>query len=261
MVALGDLMKRFEKLVVDNSPTILTAIGVTGTLTTAYLTAQATFKAAELIYLEEVRRVKLREQGDESPGYLLPKDAVKLVWKLYIPTLGTAALTMTAIICSNRINSRRAAAVAVAYSITEKAFAEYRDKVVEKIGEKKEEALRSELAQARVDRDPVGNATVIIGEGRVLCYEEFTGRFFYSDMEALRRAENDINAQVINDSYAALSDLYDLLNLPHTSESSEVGWNLDRLLKLEFSPLISEGRPCISVGFSVKPIRGFARLQ
>ena len=255
MVALGELMKRFEKLVVDNSPTILTAIGVTGTLTTAYLTAQATFKAAEMIINDEL------EGGMADNSKQIMKERAKLVWKLYIPALGTAALTVTAIICSNRISSRRAAAVAVAYSITEKAFAEYRDKVVEKIGEKKEEALRSELAQARVDRDPVGNATVIIGEGRVLCYEEFTGRFFYSDMEALRRAENDINAQVINDSYAALSDLYDLLNLPHTSESSEVGWNLDRLLKLEFSPLISEGRPCISVGFSVKPIRGFARLQ
>lgn len=258
MAPLGDLAKRFEKLVVDNSPVLLTAIGVTGTLTTAYLTARATTKAIRI--LDDIESLD-RKGYDLQPlnENFWPK--VKLLWRFYIPAVTTGVVTVAAIICADRVSSRRAAAVAVAYSVTERAFSEYRDKVVEKIGEKKEAEVRQELAQARVDRDPVDKATVMIGEGRVLCYEEFTGRMFYSDMESLRKAQNDVNAQVINDSYASLSDLYDLLDLPHTSESSEVGWNLDRLLKMEFSPLLSEGRPCISVGFSVKPIRGFARLQ
>ena len=34
------------KLLNDNSPVILTALGVTGTITTAYLAVKATFKAA-----------------------------------------------------------------------------------------------------------------------------------------------------------------------------------------------------------------------
>ena len=245
MLPLGEIMKRFEKLVVDNSPTILTAIGVTGALTTAYLTGRASFRAAQIL-------------GEESP-HLEAKEKVQLCWKLYIPAVGTAALTVAAIIGANRIGSRRAAALAVAYSVSERAFEEYKTKVIERVGEKKEQAIRDEIAQARVDRDPVGNA-VIIGDGRVLCYEEFTGRYFLSDMEAIRKAQNDINQRIITDSYVALSDLYDLLNLPHTSESSEVGWNTDKLLDILFSAILSEGRPCISVGFQVKPIRNFDRL-
>jgi len=246
MLPLGEIMKRFEKLVVDNSPTILTAIGVTGSLTTAYLTGRASFKAAQIL-------------SEESP-YLEAKEKVQLCWKLYIPAVGTAVLTVAAVIGANRIGSRRAAALAVAYSVSERAFEEYKSKVIERVGEKKEQAIRDEIAQARVDRDPVGNA-VIIGEGRVLCYEDFTGRYFLSDMEAIRKAQNDINQRIITDSYVALSDLYDLLNLPHTSESSEVGWNTDKLLDIRFSAILSEGRPCISVGIQVKPIRNFDRLS
>ncbi len=235
-------------MAIDNSPAILTAIGVTGTLTTAYLTAQATVKS-------------VRQLDEEAEPKLTASEVFKAVWKNYIPAAATATLTVAATIGANSVSTRRAAAVAVAYSVTEKAFTEYREKVVQHIGDKKEEKIRHEIAQARVDRDPVDKPSVIVGQGRVLCYEEFTGRFFYSDMETLRKAQNDINAQVINDSYASLDDFYDMIGLPQTSESSEIGWNVDRLLNLQFSAVISEGRPCISVGFSASPIRGFARLQ
>ena len=100
------------------------------------------------------------------------------------------------------------------------------------------------------------------GEGSVLCYEAYTGRYFLCDMETLRKAQNDINHQVLNDSYASLSDLYDLIGLPHNTNSDEVGWNSDKLLELQFSAVISEGgRPCISVDFAVAPVRHYYRLS
>jgi hypothetical protein len=257
MAPLGELAKRFEKLVTDNSPSILTAIGVTGALTTAYLTGKASFKAADMIMDDEFKG----EMADNSKQ--IRKDRIRLVWKFYIPAAVSATLTVAAIISANRIGSRRAAALAVAYSVSERAFEEYRNKVVQRLGDKKEQSLRDEIAVERINRDPVDNKMVIItGRGSVLCYEEFTGRYFNSDMEALRKAQNDINEQVINDSYAALSDLYTLLGLPQTTNSDEVGWNLDRLLKLTYSYAGAEdGTPCISVGFSVFPVRFYNRLS
>ena len=252
MAPLGELAKRFEKLVLDNSPAILTAIGVTGALTTAYLTGRASLKAAQIL-----------DENESNHDLLEVKDKVALTWKLYIPAAGTAVLTVAAIIGANRIGSRRAAALAVAYSVSEKAFEEYRQKVVERLGEKKEQAFRDEMAQERISRDPIGNQTIIItGRGNVLCYEEFTGRYFHSDMETLRKAQNDINEQVINDSYASLSDLYSLLGLPQTTNSDEIGWNLDKLLKLTYSYVPAEDdTPCLSVGFTTAPIRHYNRLS
>jgi hypothetical protein len=48
-VTLHSMLKLTEKYIIDNSPTLLSGIAVTGTLMTGYLTGKATFKAADLI--------------------------------------------------------------------------------------------------------------------------------------------------------------------------------------------------------------------
>lgn len=257
MSTVSELTKRLGKLVADNSPAILTGIGVAGALTTAYLTGRASYKASRIISDQEWTAPGIPDEKLET------KERIRLVWKLYIPAAGTAALTVAAIISANQIGNRRAAALAAAYSISEKAFDEYRQKVTERLGDKKEQAIRDELAKDRVSRNPIGNQLVVLtGHGQVLCYEEFTGRYFQSDFEALRKAQNDLNAQVINDSYASLTDLYSLLNLPQTANSDEVGWNLDKLLEFTYSYVGAEdGTPCLSLGFAVTPIRSYSRLS
>lgn len=256
MPILGELARRAQKYVIDNSPSILTAIGVSGVITTAYLTGRASFKAAEII------REREEEDGHAEDAKIRLKHRTQLVWKEYVPPVVMATMTVSAIVCANRIGQRRAAALATAYTIMERGYEEYRTKVIEKLGEKKEQALRDEVAQERIERNPIGDKTVIIGSGEVLCFDEHTGRYFQSDMETLRKAQNDLNNQIINDFYASLTDFYEMIGLPKTAESDEVGWNSDRLLELTFSGTIAkDGRPCISVGFKVVPIRGFYRLQ
>lgn len=258
-MTLADIIKRTEKLAIDNSPGILTALAVTGTLTTAYLTGKATFKAAEIIREERIA-ADISTDPKMEPDF---KNDFKAVWKLYIPAAGTCVLTIVCIVSATRIGNRRAAAVAAAYSISEKAFAEYREKIVEKIGEKKEQSARDELAQNRIDRNPVSSSNIIItGSGEVLCYEEFTGRYFMSSMEELRRGQNDTNETIINQGDASLTDFYGSINLPSTAFSDEVGWNTDKLLELRFSTTLSEdGRPCISMGFDVAPTRDYFRIH
>lgn len=249
---LREILARGGKLAADNSPAILTAVGVTGALTTAYLTGKASFKAALIL------------NDNDHYGQADVKEMFQLTWKCYIPAAITAALTISAIIGANRIGTRRAAALAAAYAISERAFEEYKTKIIEKLGPKKEQEARDEIAQDRVDRNPVGSQEIIIaGAGTVLCHEAYTGRYFLSDMETLRKAQNDINAQVLSDSYASLTDFYDLIGLPHTANSDEVGWNSDKLMDLKFSAVISQdGRsPCISIDFTVHPVRHYYRLQ
>jgi len=252
MSTISSLAKRLEKLVVDNSPTILTAIGVTGALTTAYLTGRASYFAAdEILYAE-------RGSIGNTPHLRLDAKAkIKLTWKLYIPAAATATLTVAAIIGANRIGSRRAAALAAAYSVTEKAFTEYREKIVDKIGEKKEQQARDEIAQERV----LASSAVVISSDEGLCYEVFTDRYFEGDIELLRRAENDLNRTILHDGYASLTDFYHLIGLKTTALSDEVGWTNDSPLDLKFSAVLGKNnRPCLAVDYRVAPIRNYHKF-
>lgn len=227
----------------------MTGLAIAGTITTALLAAKASFKAAEII-ADEQDFIDSQEKGYPLPA----REKVELTWKLYIPAAGTAALTVTAIIMSHHISSRRAAAMAAAFSISEKAFTEYREKVVEKMGDRKEQLVRDEIAQDRLNRNPVNQQLVIVGGGDVLCYDSYTDRYFTSNMESLRKAQNDINFQVLNDHYASLSDFYDRIGLPHAAVSENVGWNLDKELELKFTTgLSTDNRPCIVISFEVSP--------
>jgi hypothetical protein len=253
-VEFSDLAKRLAKLTADNSPAIFTALGVAGALTTAYLTGKATIKAMKIVQHEE----RIRELPD---GPITNQQVVSLVWKQYIPPAGSAVVTIACIILANRIGSRRAAALAAAYAISERGFAEYKAKVIEKLGEKKEQGVRDEIAQDRVNKNPF-NDVFIVGEGQVLCYDSYTGRYFLSDMETIRRAVNDINHQINADFYASLSDFYALIGLPRTSMSDNMGWNADQLLEVTYSAVLSEaGKPCVAIDFRVEPVRGYSRLQ
>lgn len=257
---LSNLAKQAGKFVQDNSPAIMTAIGVTGTLVTAYLTGHASYKAAQII--EEDKKGQIVPFG--TPRIVVPpKYFIKRTWKLYIPAALTAAATVAAIIGSNRVGARRAAAMATAFTLTEKAFEEYRTKVVERLGATKEEAVREEIAQERLNRHVAeGGQLVVTGRDGVYCFESYTGRIFKCDMETLRRAQNDINLQVLNDGFASLADFYELIGLPKTSISDEIGWTTAKPLELRFATILYEGNtPCISFDYAGVPVRNFDRFS
>lgn len=247
---LTDLLKRAENLVRDNSSTILTSFGVSGALTTAYLAAKAGYQSVEIIEREKTR-FRNGEIAFSTPDNLFTKrETVKLLWKLYIPTAVSGALTITCIVAGARLSNKKTAAAYSLLTISEKAYTEYREKVIEQLGERKEQAIRDEIAQDRV-KETSGQGIIIVGSGGVLCFESHTGRYFNSDMETLRKAQNTINAQLISQNEANLNDFYYLIQLPHTSYSSCAGWTSDRMMELRFSTVMSEdGRPCISFDYN-----------
>jgi hypothetical protein len=190
-------LRRVEKLVADNSPTLLTALGVTGTISTAVLAVRATFQAADLIYNERDRQ-DLMELGHP----LDRKEEFQLVWKVYIPPVASGVVTIVCIIMANRIGHRRAAAVAAAFTVSQEAFEKYREKVVEKIGDKQERAVRDDVAQDQVRKDPPSREVIITGNGTVLCRDAFSGRYFESNVETISKAINDLNQQILGIGYS-----------------------------------------------------------
>lgn len=239
------IIRRTTRATQRNSPNLLAALGVSGVFTTAVLAARAGYESALMITSEEQYR--------EDP--LERREKFDLVWKFYISTGVSAAVSVGCIIASTKISARRTAAMAAAYSVGERAFAEYRDKVIEEIGENKERKIRDELAEETLKRNPPGEV-VIIEAGTVLACELHTRRYFHTTMQDLRAAQNTINARVVNDAWVTLDELYDILDLEHTKESDRLGWTSDRLLEFEISTVLSpDGRPCIAFAYNyLKPV-------
>ena len=202
---LQEVFRSTKHLVNENTPAILTSLGVVGTITTAYLTGRASFKAAGIIARQE-------QVVEES---LSLSEKVKLVWPHYVSPVATGATTVAAIIMVNRTTAKKIAALTVASGITDRAFQEYKEKVIEKLGSTKDTSIRDQVAQDRVNKHPIGTTEVILaGTGDVLCFDLLTGRYFQSNVEAIRRAENTVNFEIVNHMYASLSTFYDEIGLP-----------------------------------------------
>lgn len=266
MSIISDLFKKGERLVSNNSTAILTGVGVTGTITTAILTGQASFKAARILDSEDYTTPVDDENHDDSniPNKRTPSttDKIKLVWVQYIPAIGVGSLTITSIILANRIGSRQAAALAAAYGLSERAFHEYKEKVVEKLGENKEMGIRDEIAQDRVKATPINSREIILaGTGEVLCFDMLTGRYFQSTVEEIKKAENKVNFEIVNHMYASLSSFYDEIGLPATEISDTLGWNLNNRCDVKFSTVMStDNRPCVAIDFHILPVVGYGQL-
>lgn len=230
-----------------HSPEILTGIGVAGMITTVVMAVKATPKA--LILIEE----KKEEEGvDKLPAL----ETVKAAWACYIPATIIGGMSVFCLVGASSANLRRNAALATAYTLSESALKEYQEKVVETIGEKKEQSVRDAIAKDRIDKNPVANREVIITErGNTLCYDVISGRYFKSDIDKLKKAENELNRQMRDDMYISLNEFYYEIGLNNTKLGDDLGWNIDSgYIELNFSSqLTDDGTPCLVIDYQVAP--------
>jgi len=186
---------------------------------------------------------------------------VKWAWPFYVKAGGAAALTISFIIMANRIGTRRAAAMAAAYTVAERGFQEYREKVTETIGKKKETEIRDSVAQDRVNSAHVTADKVIIGGGKCIFMDARSGRPFWSDMETVKAAINKINFKINSSVYASVNDFYDAVGLPRLPDGDDFGWT-NQLLDVHFSTTVTEDMmPCFDMTFTVEPVRGYHKIH
>ena len=244
-----------QSTLTKHCPEILLGIGIAGMITTTVLAVKATPKA-----LEKIEAEKEKQQVDK----LKPKDVVKTTWKCYVPAAVTGATSTACLIGANSVHVRRSAALATAYKISETAFAEYKDKVVETVGERKEKAIKDEIAKDKIERDPVQNSEVIVTDkGRTLCYDGVFGRYFYSDRDAIQRAINNVNRKIVVHMYISLNEFYTELGLEPVKIGNDIGWNIDDgEIEVEYSAqLATDGTPCMVIDYSVAPKYGFSSFM
>lgn len=238
-----------------HSPEILTGIGIAGMITTTVLAVKATPKAMWLI--EEEKDILEKEK-------LTAVETVKTAWKPYIPATITGVTSIACIIGASSVSARRNAALATAYQMSRAALTEYKSKVIETIGEKKERTVRDKVAQDKVEKNPVSKTEVIITDsGNALCFDALSGRYFNSSIDHIRKVVNDLNFRMIGgEMYISLNEFYNEIGLPDIKRGDDIGWNISRgQIELDFSSQLSEdGKPCIVIDYMVDPREDYSRL-
>jgi hypothetical protein len=236
-----DIIKHLERVIKVNSPTILTGLGAAGVVTTAYLTGKAAVESNE----------RLSELNDD----LSFKDKLSETWDCYIPPVISGATSIFCIFAANRVMAKKNAAIYSLLAFSERAFSDYKEQVINEIGDKKEEAIRTALAEKEIAENPPIK-TIVFNNGEVMVREAFTGRSFNSSVEIIKRAALEINHMAQSSDYASLNDFYDLVGLEYTSNGSMSGWTSRKIMDLIItSALDPRGNPCVVFDYNyIDPI-------
>ena len=237
-------VKRFTK---DHLGTILTVIGIAGWTGAAISTGKATRDA--MLRINEREVVEHKEE-------LTKKEVVQTTWTCYVPAVLLGLASSACLVGADRTHTKRNAALAAAYGITEKAFADYKAKALEQLGPTKEKNIRNAVAKELVEKNPVIEAEVIdTGHGNTMCYDPLIHRYFRSDIEYIRRCVNDINETLLHEDSTDLNDFYYRMGLPEGTVGNHLGWDIDRgMLVMNFSSCLTDSdEPCLSLDYDVNP--------
>lgn len=264
--------KSAKNTAMKHSPEILTGIGITGMITATVMAVRVTPKA--LVLIEEEKRqlnYELLEEAkskghEECPRIdrLQQMELVKVTWKCYIPAAITGTMSIACLIGASSVNIRRNTALATAYKLSESTLREYQKKVVETIGEKKEQCVRDAVAKERLEKSPVESKEVIItSKGDTLCFDVISGRYFKSDIDKLKKVENELNRQMRDEMYISLNEFYYEIGLDAVKMGDDLGWNInDGYIDLAFSSqLATDGTPCLVIDYGYGPRYDFRTLM
>lgn len=264
---VSKFFKMAQHAITKYSPEILTGIGIAGMITTTVLAVKATPKALEKIE-EEKKRVYDELDPLDVPSQAIPKDVklkpmeiVKVSWKYYIPAAITGTASIACIIGASKVNYTRNAALATAYNLSQTALTEYKSKVIETIGEKKEQVVREKVAKEQLEKNPISPSkeVFVTGNGKQRFYEAMGHRRFQSTVTDIERAVNELNRRMRDEMYISLNELYREIGLEEVPIGDIVGWNIDKgYIDISLDSLIdSDGTACIVLDYLIRPTYGY----
>lgn len=240
----------FVKGIQKKAPAIAIGVGIGCFAGAVFSSIKETPKAIRLI---EAKKKELElEEEDKLPV----SELFKAVWKCYVPMAISFTAGAMCILGAHKLDSTRNAALAAAYQLSETAFREYKNKVVETIGENKEKMVRDEVAKDKVRANaPIPSQIIVTGRGKTRCYDGQTGRYFESDIESIRKIINRLNYRLQTEHYISLNEFFYEIALPNTDVGDLIGWNLDDgLIDIEFTSMLADdGVPTLVLNYNVAP--------
>lgn len=238
------------KLVKKNSPTLLTVVGVAGMFGMTVLAVKNTPKAADI--LNEYKT------GETKPNKVM---VLKRVAPLYLPSLLLGISSAFCIFYGHSIEAKRTAALITLYQLKEAANLEYKDMVIDTIGEEKESEVVRKIAENKAKKLSDEEVKLYSQVDMEWFYDASFGRFFPAKNEA--EVDNNavrINKMIINNGTANVQDFWDLNGVKgETTEGEKLGWHdqMDDVLELRWLPGYIDtpwGAPAKAFTYTISPI-------
>lgn len=253
---MNHLIQQVKSNLVTHMPGMLAGLGIASFATATVVAVTSTPKAMKL--LDE-------KKGELGKDELEPLEIVQTAWKCYIPSAIMLGIGAGCVVTSLKVSERRGAAWATAYSLSESAFREYQDKMVEKLGEKKEKQARDEIAQEKVEENPVKNIDVIqTGRGTTICKDLATERTFTVDIDDIHKAEEYVIEQCTEGiGYSSWNEFYMQLGVGDTGLGEDLGWNAMKPLRsiITSSCLGADGAPMLAIDYNPRPFAEFWKID
>lgn len=244
---LKPLAGRGVLLVQKHSPEILTAVGVAGVVVAGVMASRATLKLPELIDNKNHKIEALKAEAAakllEDPTAVTESEYNKgiaevyvrsglSVTKLYTPSVGLGVAGIACILGAHGIMRRRNVAIMAAYKLVEESFESYRKRVAEQLGEEGERDIRMNRFEETITNEETGSEEKVklVHEGHspyAKFFDEFSTQWQKDanyNLMFLTQAQNQLNMDLHRRGHVFLSEVYDVLDIPRTPESTQVGW-------------------------------------
>lgn len=240
-----------------HSPEILMVVGVIGTVTGAVMACKATTKLEETLepHKENLKAIRDAKNdpdlAEEYPVEDQRKDTAieyaKIsydVVKLYAPAVIVGAVGLTSMLAANNILRKRNVALTAAYATLDKAYKDYRARVVERFGEEMDKELKYNLKAKEVKQKVVDEETGKEKTEKIVMYgmnpEDISeyARFFDDsnpnwegaheyNLMFLKRNQSYANDMLRAKGFLFLNDVYKMLGIKETKAGQIVGWVYD----------------------------------
>lgn len=239
-----------------HSPEILLTAGMVGTVVSAVMACKATTKLDGILSetKEQIDQIhKYSDKPEEADKYSeedAKKDTVivyahtgKEMVKLYAPAVGLGALSLCSILASNKILKERNVALTAGLAAANRAFKEYRGRVVERFGEEVDQQLRYNIKATKIEEtvtDEKGKEkkvkkTIEVADPDASGYLKYftqTNPYWENNPEYvemfLRAQQNYANDKLRAVGHLTLNEVYNMLGMQDSKAGMVVGWIYDQ---------------------------------
>lgn len=127
------------------------------------------------------------------------KEKLKLTWKYLIAPTALEGASTACLISAAKGHMKEVATLSTALSTVASAYGEYKDKVIETVGEKAEKGIEDSIVQDKINKsDACDDEDLIPGEGPEVFYDTVIDRYFKSSKDKILDVVYDLREAMIN---------------------------------------------------------------
>lgn len=169
---------------------------------------------------------KKKEAGEEI-------DVKEVAKELAIPAAEVAipfAISAGAAVLNHKKATEKIQALTTLYSATKMASEEYQAATKKLAGEDLDREIREEMYKDKCFSDlRTGQVDQVYqtGHGVTKFFDAWSGRYFISDANYIKKVMNDFNQRLMSENYLSLNEFYEDLDLQPIDGGKELGWNTE----------------------------------